>query len=142
MFYIINFAPKFNILTDTTMKKKELFEKELARVRRKIAKYNQELENYVHMTGSNDVPDIECTVIGMSPMEKIQVTETPNGIGYADDGFWQEVSVEEDCGEYWLSGVEELEDLLRYNRRRLRKGVRVWKSENPDAELEKDDDED
>ena len=122
------------------MNKKELFKKELARCRRKIEKYNQELANYVHLTGDNDVPDIDCTVIGTSPMEPIQIQETPGGFGYADDGLWEEISVEEECGEYWLSGEDELDDLLKFNRRRLRKGIRVWKSENPDAELEKEDD--
>ena len=123
----------------TTMNKKELFQKDIARIRRKIEKYNRELADYVKLTGDNEVPDIDCTIIGTSPMEPIEMKETKNGIGYADDGWWEEITVEYECGEYWLSGEYDLDDLLKYNRRRLRKGIRVWKSENPDAEMERDD---
>ena len=120
------------------MNPKELFRKDLARCRRKIEKFNSDLAAYVEMTGDNEVPDIECTVIGTSPMNPIEFKETKNGLGYADDGWWEEITIEQEMGEFWLSGEDELDDLLKYNRRRLRKGVRVWKSENPDAELEKE----
>ncbi|SEA80032.1 hypothetical protein SAMN04487851_11475 [Prevotella sp. tc2-28] len=122
------------------MNKKELFKKDFARIRRKIEKYNKELADYVKMTGDNEVPDIDSTIIGTSPMNPIEVKELPNGVSYTDDGWWENITVESVYGEYWLSGEDELDDLLKYNRRRLRKGVRVWKSENPDIELEKDDD--
>lgn len=39
----------------------------------------------------------------------------------------------------YLIGWEELEDDLKYQRRRLNKAWRVFKAENPDAELERDD---
>ena len=124
----------------TTMGKK-LFKKDFARIRRKIEKYNKELAAYVEMTGDNEVPDIDSTVIGYSPMNPIEIREGLNVLEYADDGFWEEISVWKESGEYYLSGEEELDELLRYNRRRLRKGIRVWKSENPDAELESEDEE-
>lgn len=120
------------------MNPKELFKKDLARCRRKIEKFNAELAAYVKMTESNEVPDIDSTVIGTSPMNPIEIKETKNGLGYADDGLWEEITIERECGEYWLSGEDELDDLLKYNRRRLRKGIRVWKSDNPDKELERD----
>ena len=76
-------------------------------------------------------------------MEPLRMKELPNGLAYADeDGWWEDITVEEECGEYWLSGEEELDDLLKYNRRRLRKGRRVWLSEQPDVELEKDEEDD
>ena len=121
------------------MNKKELFKKDFARIRRKIEKYNRELADYVEMTGDNEVPDIDTTVIGTSPMEAIEVKELPDGIAYNDDEYWEEITIEEECGEFWVSGEYKLDDLLKYNRRRLRKGIRVWKSENPDKEMEKDD---
>lgn len=121
------------------MNKKELFKRDFARIRRKIEKYNKELADYVKMTGDNEVPDIDTTVIGTSPMEAIEVKELPDGIAYNDDGYWEEITIEEECGEFWVSGEDGLDDLLKYNRRRLRKGIRVWKSENPDEEMEKDD---
>ena len=123
------------------MNPKELFRKDLARCRRKIERYNKELADYVALTGDCEVPDIDCTVIGTSPMEPIQLKETANGLAYADDNWWEEITIEKECGEYWLSGEDELDDLLKYNRRRLRKGIRVWKSENPDAEMEKEEEE-
>lgn len=119
---------------------KEMFKKDFARIRRKIEKYNKELAAYVEMTGDNNVPDIDCTVIGTSPMEPIKVKELKNGLSYAEDDWWTDITVEQECGEYWLSGEDELDDLLKFNRRRLRKGIRVWKSENPDREMEKEDD--
>ena len=121
------------------MNPKELFRKDLARCKRKIEKYNKELAAHVKMVGSNEVPDIDCTVIGYSPMEPLEIKELPNGLAYCDDGWWEEITIEHECGEYWLSGEDELNDLLKYNRRRLRKGRRVWLSSDPDAELEKDD---
>ncbi len=123
------------------MKKRDLFEKDFKRIRRKIEKFNSELADYVKMTGDNEVPDIDSTLIGTSPMEPIEVKDTKDGIAYCDDGYWEEISVQQECGEYWLSGEDELNDLLKYNRRRLKKGIRVWKSDNPDRELERDDEE-
>lgn len=120
------------------MNPKELYKRDFARIRRKIAKFNEELERYVKTTESNEVPDIDCTIIGTSPMNPIEVKEIRKGISYADDGFWQDITIESECGEYWLSGEDELDDLLKYNRRRLRKGWRVWHSDNPDKELETD----
>lgn len=114
----------------------------LLKCRRKIEKYNKELADYVLMTESNEVPDIDSTVIGTSPMQSIEIKETKNGFKYSDDGcWWQSISIEFEDGEVWVDGEDELDDMLRYNRRRIRKGIRVWKSENPDAELEKDDEE-
>lgn len=123
------------------MNKKELFKKDFARIRRKIEKYNKELADYVKMTGDNEVPDIDSTIIGTSPMDAIEVKDLPNGIAYADEGWWEEITVESECGEFWVSGEDELDDLLRYNRRRLRKGRRVFGSCDPDVELEKDEEE-
>lgn len=122
------------------MKKKELFKKDFARIRRKIEKYNTDLAEYVKVTGDNEVPEIDCTIVEYSPMEPIRIKETDNGLAYADDGWWEEITVEEECGEYWVAGEDELDDLLRYNRRRLRKGRRVFGSCDPDIELEKDED--
>ena len=120
---------------------KEMFKKDCARIRRKIEKYNKELAAYVEMTGDNDVPDIDCTIIGTSPMNPIEVKQTEKGIAFADDGFWESIEVVCECGEYYFVGEDELDDLLKDNRRRLRKGIRVWKSEKPDLELEKDEEE-
>ena len=126
----------------TEKKKADLFDRDFARVLRKIYKFNEELREYVNMTGDNEVPEIECTIIGTSPMDEIEVKDTEDGIAWNNDGYWEEIKVVTECGEDWFTGEDTLDEQLRYNRRRIRKGVRVWKSENPDAELEKDDEDD
>lgn len=123
------------------MNRKELFKKDFARIKRKIEKFNCQLNEYISITGDDEVPDIDCSIIGTSPMSPIKTKEIRNGLAYTDDGWWEEITVEKEDGEYWLSGEEELDDLLKYNRRRLRKGYRVWKSDNPDKEMEDDSDE-
>jgi hypothetical protein len=42
----------------------------------------------------------------------------------------------------WTDFYDGVKESLAYDRRRLSKGWRVWKSENPDAELERDDEDD
>lgn len=123
------------------MSRKLLFKKELARCRRKIERFNEQLADYVKMTGDNNVPDVDCTVIGTSPMFPILITETTHGFTYNDDGIDFDVTVESECGDFFLSGEDELDSNLAFNRRRLRKGIHVWRSENPDKELERDEDE-
>lgn len=94
------------------------------------------------------LPDIECTCIGYSPMGLVDTQdikdEEGNVFGFRAyiDNLETAVVYVEDEGEIFLSGWEELEDNLKYQRRRLNKAWRIFKSENPDAELERDDDED
>lgn len=125
---------------DIVMGRKLLFKKDLARCRRKIEKFNEQLRAYIEMTGDNEVPDIDCSIIGTSPMDYITIQETTNGFIYTDDGLDYTVEVVSECGEFWLDGEDELDYNLAYNRRRLRKGIRVWKSDNPDYELEREED--
>lgn len=124
------------------MDAKEFFAKDFARIRRKIDKFNKDLKEYVNATESDLVPEIDSTIIGYSSMFPIKVEETYKGIRYTEDdgAFWKDIEVVCEDAELWLSGEAELDDLLAYNRRRLRKGWRVWKSDNPDVELEKDSD--
>lgn len=72
---------------NTTMNPMELFKKDLARCRRKIEKWNRDLAAYVELTGDNEVPEIDCSIIGTSPMEKIEIKDLPNGLAYCDDGW-------------------------------------------------------
>ena len=79
------------------------------------------------MIETNDLKDKEGNIIGF------QAT--------VDDLDYKVEYVEED-GDIYLIGWEELEADLKYQRRRLNKAWRVFKAENPDAELERDDEED
>lgn len=94
------------------------------------------------------LPDIECTCIGYSAMGMVEANDIKdkegNVIGFqatVDDLDYKVEYVEED-GDIYLTGWEELEDDLKYQHRRLNKAWRIFKAENPDAELERDDEED
>lgn len=82
----------------TEKKKADLFDRDFARVLRKIYKFNDELREYVNMTGDNEVPEIESTIIGTSPMDEIEVKNTEDGIAWSDDGYWEEIKVVTECG--------------------------------------------
>lgn len=110
----------------------------------KVAKLNNDLKEYFDASGDMSLPNIECTCIGYSPMGMIETNDLKdkegNIIGFqatVDDLDYKVEYVEEEV--IYLIGWEELEDDLKYQRRRLNKAWRVFKAENPDAELERDD---
>lgn len=129
----------------------ELTKRELRKLntlKNKVAKLNNDLREYFDTCGEMSLPDIERTSIGYSPMGLVDTQDIKDKDGnvfgfraYVDDLETAVVYVEEE-GEIFLSGWEELEDDIKYQRRRLNKAWRIFKSENPDAELERDDDED
>ena len=115
-----------------------------------VEKFNEELAEYVKLTGDNLLPDIETTCFGFSELEPVVVSEIENGFACDYDGLVYEVKIayDEDGEEYvdgWDMSYEHpydlLKDALAYDRRRMRKGIRIYMSENPDAELEKDEEE-
>ena len=114
----------------------------------KIAKLNKDLREYFDASGDMSLPDIECTCIGYSPMGMVEANDIKDGkgnvIGFratVDDIGYNLEFVEED-GDIYFTGWDELEEDLKYQRRRLNKAWRVFRAENPDAELERDDEED
>ena len=114
----------------------------------KVTKLNNDLREYFDISGEMSLPDIECTCIGYSAMGMVEANDIKdkegNVIGFqatVDDLDYKVEYVEED-GDIYLIGWEELEDDLKYQRRRLNKAWRIFKAENPDAELERDDEED
>lgn len=114
----------------------------------KVEKLKNDLREYFDASGDMSLPDIECTCIGYSAMGMVEANdikdEDGNVTGFqatVDDLDYKVEYVEED-GDIYLIGWEELEDDIKYQRRRLNKAWRIFKSENPDAELERDDDED
>ena len=114
----------------------------------KVAKLKNDLRKYFDASGDMSLPDIECTCIGYSPMGLVETYDMKdkegNVIGFQAyiDGLEYTVVYIEDGEDVFLAGWEELEDDLKYQRRRLNKAWRVFKAENPDAELERDDEED
>ena len=120
----------------------------ISQLKNKVAKLNNDLREYFDTCGEMSLPNIECTCIGYSPMGLVDTQdikdEDGNVTGFqatVDDLDYKVEYVEED-GDIYLTGWEELEGDLKYQRRRLNKAWRVFKAENPDAELERDDDED
>lgn len=114
----------------------------------KVAKLKNDLRKYFDASGDMSLPDIECTCIGYSPMGLVETYDMKdkegNVIGFHAyiDSLEYTVVYIEDGEDVFLAGWEELEDDLKYQRRRLNKAWRVFKAENPDAELERDNEED
>lgn len=103
---------------------------------KKARALEDELNKYYKETDGCEVPDVDTTIIGSGGTihytftdKEVVRTEKDSRSNYVDS---YKIS------EPWQ--IEELNDQLAYDRRRLRKGWRVWKSENPDAELARDDD--
>ncbi len=102
----------------------------------KARSFERDLREYYNKTDNCEVPDIETTVIGSGGIIHYEVrdrevvrTEKDSRTSFTDS--WP-------ISDPWA--MEELYDQITYDRRRLRKGWRVWRSENPDLELEKDND--
>lgn len=85
------------------------------------------------------MPDIECTCIGSSSISyeiseavitRVEVYHAPSTDMFTDT--WH-------INDEWQ--MEELMDQIAYDRRRIKKGWRVWRSENPDRELMVDEEE-
>lgn len=102
----------------------------------KVKAFQRELARYYEATDYQDLLEVDTTIIGWGGNVSYTVLETiiyrtevePDGHIFED--------------RYRLRSpmdVVELEEQLKHDRRRLGKSWRVWKAENPDMELEKDD---
>ena len=101
------------------------------------AKFNSELNEYYSATDNAEVLDIETTIIGSGGHIKYTLFKTVIRRDEYDGKHLYKDSFKLDRD----SDIEELLDQINYDRRRLRKSWKVWKSENPDLEMEKDEDE-
>jgi hypothetical protein len=146
---ILNEATLHQIITESIKKillreesfqigKKEL--RKLQSLKNKVMKFNEKLQAYFDLVEDNTLPDVDTTIIGYSPMELIQMEDIENGFVATIDGEPVTVQYVLDEGEIWLTGDDELDDYLKYENRRINKGIRIWKSENPDFEESIDDD--
>ena len=52
---------------------------QLNRYRKQVEQFNADLAEYVKVTGSNDVPLIDSTVIGYDPLEPYEIKDRKNG---------------------------------------------------------------
>lgn len=110
----------------------------IKKVIRKVEKFNADLDAYAKVAGDYELPEIECSIEGFSEVGKYtyEVSENEMSIVVRD---WDEYEFEIDWEE--CCAYDEFDEAIRYDRRRLNKAWRIWKSKNPDAELEKDDEE-
>lgn len=110
----------------------------IKKVIRKVEKFNADLEAYAKVAGDYELPETECSIEGFSEVGKYTYEVSGNETSIlVKDGDGNEFDIYDDeCVAY-----DEYEEAIKYDRRRLGMAWRIWKSENPDAELEKDDEE-
>lgn len=111
--------------------------KTLVKLAKKIDKLNAELKKYCETTEQWTLPSVDSTFISIDDVELYKYTMKKTMLVVTDcdgDTFRVRCSSETDA---W-----ELDESIKYTKRRIAKGWRMWKSENPDWELEHDKDED
>lgn len=100
-----------------------------------IDKFNADLAAYTKASGDSDLPYIDSTLLGYSPAEP-----------YTCQVFKTRVKVTDVDGQPYTitdeTELDEVKEAIKYDRRRLAKAWRIFKSDNPDWELEHDTDED
>jgi len=95
-----------------------------------VDRFNADLDAYASVSGDYELPEIDSTVIGYSVVNKYTYKVSKNGtaIKVIDcDGIEFDIPVIESVA------YDELKEALKYDRRRLIKAWRVWKSENPNG---------
>lgn len=112
--------------------------------KKKVLKFNADLEEYYKVSGSRELPIIDCTIIGYDSFEPYEIHDTPTGFKVDVDGIGIEITATEEDGvvyiDGWDNGYDNLKESIQFDRRRLRKAWKIWRAENPDEELEKLDD--
>lgn len=99
-----------------------------------IDKFNADFAAYTKATGDSDLPTIDSTIIGYDPAQPYTYQVLKTRIKVTDaDGMEYTVTDELE--------LDEVKEAIKYDRRRLAKAWRVFRSENPDWELEHDTDE-
>ena len=116
-------------------------EKKMAQYINKVMEFSAELQRYFNINGEQELPTIDCTIIGYDPYELPTIKEIKNGFICNLDGEEYEVVECVEDGEIYIDGWEELKEALKYDKRRLIKAWRIYKSENPDLEEERDEEE-
>ena len=97
----------------------------------RLVNESSDLEAYFEANGERDLPLIDCTVIGYAPAYLYEVKVNKTSVKVTDcDGMEYTVKTEAD--------LDEVKEAIKYDRRRLAKAWRVFKSDNPDWELERD----
>lgn len=114
----------------------------------RIDKFNKELADAIkEMDGDNEFVEVGTTIVGFSPIPSIEYKVDGESIHIEFDGEEYTLTYDKDLDscydrsnefyddEYVVDGIKEY-------RKRIRKSLKVWRSENPDAELENEEIED
>lgn len=97
-----------------------------------INKFNEDFELYVKETGDSSLPTIDCTIIGFDPADKYSFLQRQHQVTVIDcDGNLYNFRDDDEIS------IMEVKEAIKYDRRRLAKAWRIWKSDNPDKELER-----
>lgn len=102
----------------------------------KVKAFQRELARYYEATDYQDLLEVDTTIIGWGGNVSYTVLKT---VIYRTEIEHDGHKFEERFRLRSPMDVMELEEQLKHDRRRLGKSWRVWKAENPDMELEKDD---
>lgn len=98
-----------------------------------IDKFNADFAAYTKASGDSDLPIIDCTICGYDPAQPYTYQVLKTRIKVTDaDGMEYTITDELE--------LDEVKEALKYDRRRLAKAWRVFKSDNLDWELEHDTD--
>lgn len=109
----------------------------LETIKRMVERFNAELNKYYAETGETELYEIGTTIIGdTSRIEPFEIKEF--GYGLRISGNDEVYKLKKDA---WSWDYNEVPAVIDYYKRMLKKSWRVWRSENPDAELEKEDEE-
>lgn len=117
----------------------------LTGIKKQLEKFNKDLNEYYTETGETELYEVDTTVIGeTSIIEPFVVREFGYGLRVENGNDVWRLKEHNYEGEWWIEdweGVDGLKGYLQYYRRMLNKSWRIWRSENPDTELEKEDEE-
>lgn len=107
---------------------------------KKIEKFNEELESCYETTGDDYLYWVDTTIEGDNAyIGPFEVKDIDGGIEVSG-GYGDEYEIlDSDYEETFPYQVELLLEDIKYYRRMIKKTLRVWYSENPDSELEKED---
>lgn len=101
-----------------------------------VAKLNEDLNEYYAQTDNSEVLEIGTTIIGMGGIIKYEIFKTliKRTETSGSEVFVDRYAIAKEWDMYELKGQ------IQHDRIRLRKSWKVWKSENPDLEMEREDD--
>lgn len=106
----------------------------------KIDRFNDMLKEAIdRMDGNNEFVEVGTTIIGeFGTIDSIEYKHIKNKLVVKWEG--EKYVIKEEDGEL-IGDDYTLLDCIQHYKRRIKKSLKIWESENPDEELENEDDE-